>query len=69
MARERYAAAARRRLGQLIGGEEGADLEARAANALRAMGAVDIEATTRMFTFGIEVRWPQTQRGSARKSQ
>ena len=50
-----YAAAAQRRLGQLIGGEQGAALEAQAADALRAMGAVDIEATTRMFTFGIEV--------------
>ena len=49
-----YAAGMRRRLGQLLGGGEGVALVAQADEALRAMGTVDLEATTRLFTLGIE---------------
>jgi hypothetical protein len=47
--------AVRRGLGQLLGGEEGAMLVSQAESALRAMGAVDLEATTRLFAFGFGV--------------
>jgi hypothetical protein len=42
-----------RRLGQLLGGDEGVMLVAQADVALRAMGAVDLEATTRLFVLGM----------------
>lgn len=47
-----YAAAARRRLGQLIGGEEGQSLACAADTAMRAQGVIDLEATTEMLIPG-----------------
>jgi serine/threonine protein kinase len=45
--------ALRRRLGQLLGGAAGETLVADAEAALLHMGAVDLEATTRLFAFGL----------------
>ena len=42
-------AAIRRRLGSLVGGDEGRDLIQRAESVMRARGVVDIESTTRLF--------------------
>jgi hypothetical protein len=47
-----FAVAVRRRLGQLLGAEEGAACVAQAERAARAMGVVDVEAMTRLLMFG-----------------
>ena len=49
------AQALRCRLGQLLGEENGATLVAQGHDALRAMGAVDVVATARLFAFGLNV--------------
>jgi hypothetical protein len=47
-----YAAAARRRLGRIIGGDEGARSLAQAETVMAAEGVVDLEATTEMLAPG-----------------
>jgi hypothetical protein len=49
-----YAAALRRSLGRVIGGDEGATLVVQAEQAARTMGVADFDAMTRGFMFGIE---------------
>lgn len=47
-----YAAAARRRLGELIGGDEGKALLAQSESAMRAQRVVDLDAITEMLCAG-----------------
>ena len=47
-----YAAAARRRLGRVIGGDEGARSLAQAETVMAAEGVVDLDATTEMLAPG-----------------
>jgi hypothetical protein len=47
-----YAAAARRRLGELVGGDEGTQLLARGDASMRAQGVVNLDAMTEMLCAG-----------------
>jgi len=49
-----YAAAARRRLGQVIGGDEGDACRAAGTSAMLSEGVVDLDATTAMLTPGFD---------------
>ena len=61
--------AVRRQLGKILGGSEGAALVAQTETALVAIGAVDLEATTRLLAWGTQTVEPPEDRGTMGRSR